>query len=281
MDWIKRLNNAIDYIEEHLTEEIDFESVARVALCSSYHFQRMFSYMAEMTISEYIRRRRMSRAAVDLISGDKVIDVALKYGYGSPTAFNRAFKTIYNVSPSEMKNSQKVIKSFTPIRFAITIKGAEEMEFKLVKKDAFKVVGITENIQHDMEKNFAIIPAMWDKACKDGTINTLYENMKGEPAALLGISICNEPQWRYAIAVPNDDKIVDKLTEITIPEATWAIFYGEGTNKSIQKLMMRVHTEWLPSSGYEFGNAPEIEVYYSADPNNAKYEIWLPVIPKA
>lgn len=140
MEWIDRLNGAIDYIEEHLCEEIDFESVARVAMCSSYHFQRMFSYMSEMTISEYIRKRRMSKAAVELALGEKVMDVALKYGYDSPTAFNRAFKSVHNVSPSEIKRSQNSIKSFTPIRFAITIKGAMEMNFKLVKKEAFRVV---------------------------------------------------------------------------------------------------------------------------------------------
>ena len=279
MDWIERLNASIGYIEEHLTEDVDFDAVAKVALCSSYHFQRMFSYMAEMTISEYIRKRRMSRAAVDLLNGEKVIDVALKYGYDSPTAFNRAFRSVHNVPPSMLKKGTSV-KSFTPIRFSISIKGAEEMDFKLVKKDAFRVVGVTENIYRDMEKNFAIVPAMWEKATKEGLTGKLCALMNSQPQAILGMSLCGGEQWKYAIAVASTAPADDSLEEFSVPAATWAVFCGEGTNISIQQLEKRVLTEWFPTSGYEYGEAPEIEVYYSADPDNAKFELWIPVVPK-
>ncbi len=101
MEWIEGLNKSMNYIEEHLTEEIDYEQAAKLACCSTYHFQRMFAYMANLPLSEYIRRRRMSLAAVDLQNGDnKIIDVALKYGYNSPTAFNRAFQNIHGIAPS-------------------------------------------------------------------------------------------------------------------------------------------------------------------------------------
>lgn len=123
---------------------------------------------------------------------------------------------------------------------------------------------------------------MWGKASQDGTLNKLCSLISNEPKAVLGMTICEDPkQWKYAIAVASDAKAESPIMEYIVPEATWAIFYGEGTNKSIQDLAMRIHTEWLPSSGYEFGNAPEIEVYYCPDPNNAKYEVWLPVVPKA
>lgn len=108
MEWIDRLNNAIDYIEENLTEEIDYDKIAKIAMCSGYYFQRMFSYMSEMTLSEYIRRRRMSKAAMELSNGAKVIDVAIKYCYDSPTAFNRAFQKLYNMPPSELKHQEKI-----------------------------------------------------------------------------------------------------------------------------------------------------------------------------
>lgn len=279
MDWIERLNSSIDYIEDHLTEKIDFEEIAKVALCSSYHFQRMFSYMAEMTISEYVRRRRMSKAAVELFDGEKVINVALKYGYDSPTAFSRAFKIVHKIAPSKIKSSQNLIKSFTPIRFAITIKGAMEMNYKLVRKEEFRVVGISKNIFQDFEKNFSIIPAMWDEAAKDGTLNKICSLIGEEPNAVLGISFCNDAsQWKYAIAVRSNEAVKKPLMEFIVPAATWAVFRGEGPSKSIQELAMRVHTEWLPSSGYEFGNAPEIEVYYSPDPEDSTYELWLPVV---
>lgn len=280
MDWIERLNASIDYIEAHLTEEIDFEKVAKVALCSSYHFQRMFSYMSEMTISEYIRKRRMSMAAVELKSGEKVIDVAMKYGYNSPTAFNRAFQSVHGVSPSVLKNRDVSIRSFTPIRFAITIKGAEEMDFKLLQKESFRVVGIVKDISTDLEKNFATVPAMWQENIENGTIDRLCALMDGEPKAVLGMSICNDPaNWRYAIGVASSAQ-ESGFTEIIVPAATWAVFGGTGSGVSIQNVEKRIHTEWLPSSGYEYGDAPEMEVYFNADPDHCSYEVWVPVTAK-
>jgi len=111
MEWIERLNDAISYIEEHLTEEIDMNQLGRIACCSSYHFQRMFTYMAGVPLSEYIRRRKMSLAAVDLQGrGMKIIDVAGKYGYSSPTAFNRAFQSVHGIAPSSLKKEGVSVK---------------------------------------------------------------------------------------------------------------------------------------------------------------------------
>ena len=144
MEWIERLNSAIYYMEEHIREELDMEEVARIACCSTYHFQRMFAYMADVPLSEYVRRRRMSLAAVDLQSGDcKVIDASLKYGYDSPTAFNRAFKNVHGIAPSQAKEDGIVLKAFPPISFRITIKGDSEMNFRIEKKDAFHIVGMS------------------------------------------------------------------------------------------------------------------------------------------
>lgn len=137
MDWITRLNNTILHIEEHLTGEIDYAALSQLACCSSFHYQRMFAYMADIPLSEYIRRRRMTLAAADLQSGEKIIDVALKYGYASPTAFNRAFQGVHGVAPSLAKDSGVPLKSFSPIRFKITIKGAEGMEYRIEKKRHF------------------------------------------------------------------------------------------------------------------------------------------------
>ena len=100
MEWLDRLNDALNYIEDNLQEEIEYEKAAKIACCSTYHFQRMFSYIAGVPLSEYIRNRRLTMAALDLQNGDKVIDVALRYGYESPTSFNRAFQKIHGTSPS-------------------------------------------------------------------------------------------------------------------------------------------------------------------------------------
>lgn len=281
MEWITRLNNSINYIEEHLCDNVDYAEIARLACCSTYHFQRMFAYMADITLSEYIRRRRMSRAAVDLQSGsEKIIDIALKYGYNSPTAFNRAFKSVHGVAPSQIKTDGASIKAFPPISFKITIKGAEEMEYKIEKKESFRIIGTSKPLHHEIEKNFEVVPQMWQTAGTNGTIPRLASMMNGEPIGMLGVSICNEENWRYFIAVTSSHEIDNSLEEYIVPAATWAIFSGNGNSQSIQELEKRIVTEWLPTSGYEYGNAPDIEVYLNADPENAKYEVWIPVVKK-
>jgi AraC family transcriptional regulator len=238
--------------------------------------------MAGIPLSEYIRRRRMSLAAVDLQAGDnKVIDVALKYGYDSPTAFNRAFQGIPGISPSKAKEEGITLIAYPPIRFQITIKGVSAMNFRIEKKEAFRILGVSEALETDLEKNFMTVPNMWGTAAANGTIAKLVERMDGTLLALLGVSSCNEmSQWRYYIGVESSKQAEDNLEEFTVKEATWAVFPGEGTNMSIQELERRIVTEWLPTSGYEYGNAPDIEVYLNADPENAKYEVWIPVVKK-
>lgn len=282
MEWIKRLNKAINYIEENITEELDYDQVAAVACCSTYHFQRMFAYMADVPLSEYIRRRRMTLAAVDLQgSDDKIIDVALKYGYTSPTAFNRAFKSIHGIAPSLVKEGGVALRAYPPISFKITIKGAAEMNYRIEQKTAFRIIGTGQPLHKEIEKNFAIVPQMWQTAATDGTIQKLAELMDQQPMGLLGVSVCNDTEeWKYLIAVSSTKDIDDSLEEYTVPAATWAIFSGSGTNQSIQELERRIVTEWLPTSGYEYGNAPDIEVYINADPQNTQYEVWIPVIKK-
>ncbi len=281
MEWIERLNDAISYIEEHLTDEIDMEQLGRIACCSSYHFQRMFTYMAGIPLSEYIRRRKMSLAAVDLQGRDsKIIDVAGKYGYSSPTAFNRAFQSVHGMAPSALKKEGVSVKSFPPITFKITVKGVEEMNYRIETKEPFRIVGVSVPLEKDIEKNFAVIPAKWGEIAADGTLQRLTGMMDTQPYGVLGISTCNDTEpWRYYIAV-SSSRAADGLEEYTVPGATWAVFPGTGTNQSIQELERRIVTEWLPTSGYEYGNAPDVEVYLNPDPENAQYEVWIPVVKR-
>lgn len=281
MEWIDRLNSSINYIEDHLMDEIDYEQLGRIACCSSWHFQRMFSYMAGMPLSEYIRKRKMSLAAVDLQSSDaRIIDVAEKYGYRSPTAFNRAFQSIHGVAPSAVRQEGTSIRSFPPITFRITIKGAEEMNYRIETKKAFRIVGVSVPLEKEIEKNFAVIPSKWQEISSNGTLPQLIQMMDTEPMGVLGVSTCNEEEaWRYYIAVSTSRRTAD-FEEYTVPAATWAIFPGEGTSQSIQELERRIVMEWLPTSGYEYGSAPDIEVYLNSDPQNARYEVWIPVTKK-
>ena len=280
MDWITGLNKTMDYIEAHLSGEIDYEQLARLACCSSYHYQRMFAYMAGVSLGEYIRRRRMSVAAADLQGGEKVLEVALKYGYQSPTAFNRAFQSVHGLPPSALRETGASVKAFPPLHFTITIKGVEQMEYRIEKREPFRVVGVSIAIDKDMEKNFDKIPPFWGQAAADGVIEKLAGMMDAQPMGILGVCACTgEEEWRYWIAAASTRQDA-ALEEFTVPAAVWAVFPGSGTNQSIQELERRVLTEWLPSSGYEYGNAPDIEVSLNADPQNSKYEVWIPVVKK-
>ncbi len=281
MDWIERLNEAIRYIEENLTGEIEYEKLGQIACCSAYHFQRIFAYIAGMPLSEYIRKRKMSLAAVDLQGSDaKIIDVAAKYGYTSPTAFNRAFQSVHGVNPSSVKSEGVAIKSFPPITIKITVKGVEEMNYRIETKEAFRIAGVSALMDKEMENNFAVVPQMWQSAVENGTLQELSKIMNGTPTGLLGVSVCNDKEdWKYFIAVTSKNG-GDMFENYMVPASTWAIFPGTGTNQSVQELERRIFTEWFPTSGYEYGNAPDIEVYINPDPQNTIFEVWVPVKKK-
>jgi len=282
MEWVERLNQSVRYIEEHLAEEIDYAQLGRIACCSTYHYQRMFTYLAGIPLAEYIRRRRMSLAAVDLQGGGmKIVDVAEKYGYRSPTAFNRAFQAFHGVAPSAVKGGGVAVKSFSPIVFSIAVKGAAEMDYRIEAKGAFRIVGVSAPLQDELAENFTAVPKLWDTAASDGTIEKLAGRMDAPPAGLLGVCACGDgEEWRYFIAVSSTQP-AGEFEEYTVPASTWAIFSGSGTGQSIQELERRAVTEWLPASGYEYADAPDIEVYLNPDPQNARYELWIPVAKKA
>ena len=282
MEWIERFNNVINYIEENITQQIDYGEIAKIACCSSYHFQRMFTYMAGIPLSEYIRKRKMSLAAVDLQSGnEKVIDIAGKYGYNSPTAFNRAFQSIHRISPSAVKSRKVYVKSSPPLSFKLVVKGVEELNYRIEAKEAFRIIGVSAPLSKELEENFFVIPQMWQNCVINGTIEKLSQMISTSPTGLLGISVCNDTeQWKYFIAVATA-QLCPEFEEYTVPATTWAIFPGTGTNQSVQELERRIFTEWLPTSGYEYGNAPDIEVYINPDPENTVFEVWVPVRKKS
>lgn len=280
MEWIDNLNQAMNYLEEHLAEKLDYEELADIANCPSYHFQRMFYYMTDITLSEYIRRRRMSLAAVELKEEqEKVIDVALKYGYSSPTAFNRAFRSVHGMSPSEAKKGDIPIKSYPKLYFSLSVHGMEELNFRIERKMPFRIIGKSCPLSRKLEENFARIPHEWDAAVENGTLAELLALSDREPFGLLGVCVHNEEEWKYFIAV-SSDAASDSYEEYRIPDATWAVFSGRGTNRSLQELERRVIAEWLPASGYLYAELPDIEVYIKADPEDAVYEYWLPVVRK-
>ena len=281
MEWIERLNASLNYIEEHLSEVIEIDDLAQIACCSSYHYQRMFTYIAGLPLSEYLRRRRMSIAAVELQQSEiKVIDLALKYGYTSPTAFNRAFQSVHGLAPSAVRKPGCSVKTFPPISFRITVKGVEEMNYRIEKKEAFRIVGLSAPMKSNTEENFSVVPQLWGRAAEEGWIGKLAAMMNAQPMGILGVSACFENEnWKYFISVATDQPAEAPLEEYVVPAFTWAIFSGEGVcPQAIQDLERRIVTEWLPTSGYEYDNGPDIEVYLEPDPSQARFEVWIPVV---
>ena len=154
------------------------------------------------------------------------------------------------------------------------------MNYRIETKNAFRIIGVSAPLDKEIENNFMVVPQMWQDAAANGTIERLAGMMDTPPMGLLGVSVCNDTeQWKYFIAV-SSTKENSEFEEYTVPASTWAVFSGTGTNQSIQELEQRIITEWLPTSGYEYANAPDIEVYLNPDPQNAQYEVWIPVAKK-
>ena len=282
MEWLDRMNEALDYIEGNLDGKIDLSAAARLACCSVYHFQRMFPYITGIPLSEYIRRRRMTRAAFDLQNGAKVLDTALRYGYESPTAFSRAFQNVHGVPPSAAQKQGAPLKAYGRISFKITVKGDTEMDYRIVKREAFRIVGLCEPLDRDLEKNFELVPQRWARAAMSGAVEKLAALMDIEPKGVLGVSACmSGDDWAYYIGVASNLPVPEGLPgaqEYTVPACTWAVFPGTGPMPgAIQEIEKRAVTEWLPTSGYEYADAPDIELYTTPNPQDAVFEVWLPV----
>lgn len=286
MEWIDGMNLAIEYIEDNLVGEIDPARAAQIAACSEFHFQRMFAYITGVTVTEYIRRRRMTAAAFELVDGSaRVLDVALKYGYESPTAFNRAFQSIHGVSPSRAKSEGIALTSFPRITFTLSVKGEKAMNFKIVNKEAFRIVGYVTREVMTMEDCFEKVPVFWQEVAAKGGIEKLCALMHGaQPAGILGISTCDGGDYSgYYIAAATDATVPEGMEECLIPQTTYAVFEAVGPMpEAIQSVQQRIISEWLPSSGYEYAPAADIEVYPAGDQQSPDYrcEVWLPIIKK-
>jgi len=286
MEWLSRLNEAVDYMEDCLAGEIELSKAAQLATCSTFHFQRMFSYIAGIPLSEYLRRRRMTAAAFELIGSDiKVIDLAVKYGYDSPTAFNRAFQSVHGLSPTAAKAEGVKLTAFPRITFTLSVKGEAAMNYKIEKKDAFRIVGVRIALKMDIEDNFAKVPLFWQETIQKGLVPQMCALINGkEPVGLLGVSTCMSGEnCDYFIAVTSDKELPAGMEDYLVPAATWAIFECIGAMPdAIQTLQKRIITEWLPSSGYEYADAPDIEVYFEGNQSSLDYkcEVWLPIVKK-
>lgn len=290
MNWINSMQNAIDYIEENLTEELDYAEIARKAYSSNFHFQRVFSILCGYTMGEYIRNRRLTLAGSDLASSDiKVIDAALKYGYETPESFSRAFTRFHGITPTQARAHSAGLKLFSRLSLKLVLEGGATMDYRIEKRDAFKVIARKERFSREGEITQQHIHSLWEKSIKDGTIDKLcsYINPKDIfGGAVAGISFDNpdEGDFDYAIGVVYEDgQVADGLTVEVIPANTWMVFSGTGIMPDAFKdLWKRIYTEVFPTSSYQPSGGMCIEVYPSDEvfSDNFTFEIWLSVSAK-
>lgn len=285
MDWLERMNEVLDYIEAHLTEEIDMTEIARRANCSVFNFQRMFSFMADVSLADYIRKRRLTLAAMELISTEaKVIDVAMKYGYESPVSFARAFYAIHGLNPSEAKTPGAKVKSYPRISFEITIKGVEAMNYRIEEMKEFRLVGYKERVTMNDGENFIRIPQFWNEVNTDGRCDRMMQYNDNEKLMCMGVCANEEEtSFEYFIATGSDKEIPEDMVELIVPASTYVIFECVGKlPEGQQNMWKRVFTEWFPKSAYDLAKGPQLEWYSDGDPTSDEYysEIWLPITKK-
>ncbi len=291
MNWIQGIQNAINYVEANITQDIDFEEVSKQAYSSSFHFQRVFSILCGFSLGDYIRMRRLSLAGEELSKGKvKIVDIAMKYGYDTPEGFSRAFTRFHGITPNEAKHGGKV-KIFTPLSVKLSLTGGSKMDYRIEKRKAFKVVCKRKRVGKPQSANAtADITALWQEYGADGTLARLIACMpqKTVMKGLLGICFSAEldaKQFPYGIGVEYDGrKIDDDLEVVTIPENTYAVFLSKGKMPdAFIETYHRIVTEFFPqSTQYEYAENVEFEVYSSADTSNPDYqcEIWIAVNEK-
>ena len=282
MEWLKKLGAAIDYIEDNLDKEISYDEAARIACCSPCYFQRIFSYVSGVSLAEYIRRRKMTQAAFELQrTNKKVIDIALKYGYSSPTSFNRAFQNVHGITPTAAKAMGCILQAYPSIQFRIEITGGSAMVYHIAEKQPLHIVGIRIPLTCDMEENLRIVPDFWETTLQGKQFSEICKLSNQEPNGILGISVYKSPkEIYYYIGVATNAPAPADMYGYEIPAATWVIFENDGRFKEdVQSVFRRFYMEWLPFSGYKYAELPDIEVYPICDsqPAHGHSKVWIAI----
>ncbi|MFE8702689.1 GyrI-like domain-containing protein [Cytobacillus sp. FJAT-54145] len=280
---LQRLNDCLDYIEEHLEDEIDLDVLSSMAYVSRFHFQKMFHMLTGYTFAEYIRRRRLTLAVQELTSPNrKVIDIAIKYGYETPESFSKAFRKVHGISPSQVRDSSQVLKAFPRISFQISIKGEREMNYRFVDKENVEIVGKGIRVSTVNNENLKKIPLFWEEVNSQGIPEHLCELTGG--MNVLGVCMDydhEKEEFTYFIGVENPKSVsIDGYDKKSISASTWAVFESVGAMPhAIQAVWKRIYSEWFPSTGYQHAGGPEFELYLPGDITSEDYisEIWVPV----
>ncbi|TQR30094.1 AraC family transcriptional regulator [Lysinibacillus sphaericus] len=286
MSWIESIQKAINYIEEHLLDDIIMEQIAREVNSSVFYFQRTFSILTDMSIADYIRRRRLTLAAQELINTEqKVIDLAYKYGYDSPEAFAKAFRKQHNLTPSEARKKQGQLQSYNRLVIQVSLKGAEPMKYKIVEKEKFQVVGVKRTYNSQNGENLQGIPQFWNEMNSKNFDHQLIQLNNGSIKGVLGVCVPNTDQGQngfidYWIATDHVGEVGENLLAMEVPASKWVVFEVHGPMPdAMQNTWKQIYSEWFPSNPYKPAGTAELEVYpdedaYSPDSYS---EIWIPI----
>lgn len=285
MNWVEGMQNAINYIETNMLEEMDRKEIAKQACVSSFYFQKAFSMLCGYTVGEYIRLRRLALAGTEIASStERIIDIAMKYGYDSPDSFTKAFARFHGITPTAVRRDGKTVKMFAPLKIKFTLEGGLIMDYKIVKKASFTLIGVSK--QFNMDCSYKEIPEFWEAHYKTDKCKVV--------CGMYGVCLevkQDEKEFKYLIAdnyIPWND-IPEGFETVTIPEGTWAVFPCKGPMPTaLQEVNTKVYSEWLPScADYEIAGGFNIELY--SNPNDYEKgnqdpefysEIWIPINKK-
>ncbi|MDN3029518.1 AraC family transcriptional regulator [Streptomyces sp. S.PB5] len=282
---LERLNQVMEHIEGHLDGEIDVAGLARTAATSEYHLRRMFSALAGMPLSEYIRRRRLTVAGAEVLAGrESLLEIAVRFGYGSGEAFARAFRAVHGVGPGEARRTGAALVSQPRLTFRLTIEGSSSMRYRVVDRPEFTVVGPKARVPliHS-GPNQAIIDFV--RGIGRGTVEQLEKLSDQEPHGIVAVCDDLDPsraegtELDYYHAVITSAPAPEGTTALAVPAGTWAVFTASGpAPQAIQELWRDVFTEWFPANPYRSRPGPEIlRTRLSPDGTEADAELWLPV----
>ncbi|MCF3119029.1 AraC family transcriptional regulator [Streptomyces arenae] len=282
---LEQLNRALEHIESHLDRRIEVSELARIAVTSEYHFRRMFSALAGVPLSEYIRRRRLTVAGAEVLAGERtLLEIAVRYGYTSGEAFARAFRAMHGVGPGEARRTGAALHSQPRMSFRLVVEGSSSMRYRVVEKEEFRVAGRKARVPLVHE---GVNPAIAEfvRGIDQETVRRIAELSDQEPKGIVAVSDDLDPsraegtELDYYHAVVTRAEVPDDLDALTVPAGTWAVFENSGPfPQALQYLWRDVFTQWFPSNPYRSRPGPEVlSVRVSPDGAEADAELWIPV----
>lgn len=286
---IAELNRLIDLVDEQLADELDVPRIASQLGTTEYHLRRMFSSVVGMPLSEYVRRRRMTVAAALVVRGTPMLDVAVRFGYGSTEAFGRAFRAVHGVSPIDVRTNGGPLQSQPKLRLRLTIEGNFTMDTRILHRPAFRLIGhaarvplVHHGINAHIQAHIAALPPAEHARLKQLATT--------QPDGLLQVSADVDPDYAegslltylHGVAVDETTSVPDDLDVIAVMAGDWVVFQATGAYPAtLQETYAASASEWFPSNPWRLRPGPSIVAVpeRTEDFSTATIELWMPVEP--